>query len=103
MDETLEISRGKNAARLLEDPLFVEALEAIKARCRKKSEDSLPSQGNVREAAYWLMSATKELESHLTSFMNTGKMATVAKETREGQELQERRLTEWDGSPDGIA
>jgi hypothetical protein len=101
MDETLEISRGQAAKKLLENPLLKEALETIKQRCRDKSEASLPSQPEVREAAYWLMCAAKEFEAHLTNFLNTGKLATSAQAQREDQSNRERYLAEWDGSPDG--
>lgn len=100
MDEEQEIQRGKDAHRLLENPLLVEALEAIRSRCRQKSETSQPSQPQVREAAYWLLCATKELEAHLTSFMTTGKLASTAKDTRDEVVERERELNKWDGSAD---
>jgi hypothetical protein len=101
MDEALEISRGNEAKRLLANPLLIEALETITQRCRDKSEASLPSQPEVREAAYWLMCAAKEFEAHLTNFLNTGKLATSAQAQRADQSNRERSLSEWDGSPDG--
>lgn len=102
MDESVEISRGKNALRLLENPLLVEALEAIESRFRNKYENTLLSQHDLREEAYRMLCAVKELRQHLTSFVTTGKMATVAQEQREEIELRERKLAEWDGSPDGL-
>jgi hypothetical protein len=101
MDESVEISRGQEAKRILENPLLVEALEAVRERCRSLSERSLPSQKDVREGAYYLLAATNELERHLTSFATTGKLAAVAQDQREEQKLRERKLSEWDGSPDG--
>jgi hypothetical protein len=101
MEESLEISRGKSSHQILENPLLQEALAAIKERCRKKSENSLPSQPEVREGAYWLMCAVKELEAHLTNFVNTGKLASTAQAQRVEKEQRERELAEWDGSPDG--
>ena len=103
MNEETEITRGQEAARLLENDLLIEALAAIKDRCRTKSELSLPSQPEVREAAYWLMRAAVELETHLTTFATTGKLASIAKSEREAQELRERELNEWDGSASGTA
>lgn len=100
MDEAVEISRGKNAHNLLENPLLQEALAAIKERCRRKTEESLPSQPEVREGAYWLMCAVRELESHLTNFVNTGKLASSAQEQRIEKDTRERKIAEWDGSPD---
>jgi hypothetical protein len=101
MDESVEISRGKSSHQLLENPLLQEALAAIKERCRVKTEQSLPSQSDVREGAYWLLCAVKELESHLTNFVNTGKLASTAQAQRIDTEKRERELAEWDGSPDG--
>jgi hypothetical protein len=103
MDEDLEILRGRSAEQLLGNDLLKEALEAIKEHTRKKSEASLPSQREVREGAYWLMCAVKELETHLTSFVTTGKMASITKSEREERDLREREIAESDGSPDGRA
>jgi hypothetical protein len=103
MDEELEITRGKDSHRLLENPLLKEALEAIKSRTRKKVEDSLPSQKEVREGAYWLLCAVKELEAHLTSFVNTGKLASTAQAQRIDIAVREREIAESDGSPDGVS
>ena len=101
MDEGTEIARGNNAKRLLENTLLKEALEAVKKRCRDTAENSQPSQVDVREASYWLLCAVKELEGHLTSFVNTGKLASYAQAQRIETSVRERRLAEWDGSPDG--
>lgn len=103
MDEEQEISRGKEAHRLLENPLLKEALEAIRKRCRQVSESSQPGQTEVREASYWLLCAVRELEMHLTNFVNTGKLASTSRAQRIDSEQRERELAEWDGSPDGVS
>ena len=100
MDEELEISRGGRAKRLLEDPLLVEALEAIHERYTKAWRNTQLSQVTVREEAYRMLSAVDEFTAHLTRFVQTGKLATTAKETRVVSEDREQRLKDWDGSTD---
>jgi hypothetical protein len=101
MNEEEQIRRGKEADRLLENPLLKEAFAAIRQRYRDEIEMSKPSEGKRREWSYVLLCAVKVVEGHLTSFANTGKLASVEKSEREEQEVRERELSEWDGSPDG--
>lgn len=102
MDEDLEIFRGRSAAALLENELLNEALDAIEKKYEDGWRHSKPSGVDVREAAYLMLHVVKEFKSHLTSFVNTGKLAATAQAQRESQRTKERVLTEWDGSPDGL-
>lgn len=103
MNEDAQIRRGKEAGRLLSNPLLNEALTAIKQRYRDEFETSQPSESTRREWAYVLLCAVKVVETHLTSYANTGKLASSEKVSREEQQTRERKLAEWDGSPDGSA
>jgi hypothetical protein len=100
-NEDQEITRGNNAAALLGNPLLQEAFEAIKQRQRNAIENSQFSAAPLREAAYRMLCAVKEVETHLTTFVNTGKMAAVARAARDDAEDRERRIDAWDGSADG--
>ena len=101
MDEGVEIARGNNAHRLLENPLLKEVLESIRQRYLDDIERSDLSRPDVREEAFRMLCAVRVFKNHLTSFVNTGKLASTAQATRMEAELRERRLAEWDGSPDG--
>lgn len=101
MNEDAEITRGHQARQLLENPLLVEALEAITNRYERSWRDSALSQSVLREEAYRMLSAVEEFKVHLTRFVETGKLATIAKETREEQVKRERRVEASDGSGSG--
>ena len=101
MDEEVEISRGKDAYRLLENPLLKEVLETIRERYLDDIERSDLSRQDVREEAFRMLCAVRVIKNHLTSFVNTGKLASHAQLQRIEANARERRLSEWDGSPDG--
>jgi signal transduction protein with GAF and PtsI domain len=99
-DEEVEIHRGHNARQLLENNLLNEALEKIEMHFTSKMVDSELSQSAVREEAYRMLCAVRMFNRHLTNIIETGKMATVAQAQREELSERERKLAEWDGSPD---
>jgi len=101
MDENLEIIRANEAKRLLENSLLNEALDAIEEKFEASWKDSKLTQVTLREEAFRMLSAVKEVRAHLTNFVNTGKLASAAKEQREEAAVRERNVSEWDGSPDG--
>jgi hypothetical protein len=101
MDQEAEIARGQQAQQLLENPLLVEALEAVEARYSDAWLNSTLSQAVLREEAYRMLAAVKELRTHLTRFAETGKLAAIARDTKRETDIKERKLRAWDGSPDG--
>jgi hypothetical protein len=101
MDEDVEITRGQNAARLLENELLNEALNGIESFFEDAWKNSKLSQSNIREESYRMLCVSKDFRQHLTTFVTTGKLASVAKIEREEQEVKERNVSESDGSPDG--
>jgi hypothetical protein len=100
MDEELEIVRGHQAEALLENELLNEALDAIAHRYSSAWMNTSLSENIVREEAYRMLAATREVRMLLTSFITTGKLATTAKETRQTQEDREQDMNNWDGSAD---
>lgn len=99
--EEEEIAKGKRAHQLLENELFKEALDAIEQRFRDRIEFSKLSEQAVREESYRMLCAVKELRQHLTRFVETGKLASMAQLNREESARSENLMREWDGSPDG--
>lgn len=100
MDEEVEIARGLEAQSLLQNELLNEALDAIDTRYNSAWMNTELSQSNIREEAFRMLAATREVRSLLTRFITTGKLATTAKETRHDQDERERKLNDWDGSAD---
>jgi DNA-binding TFAR19-related protein (PDSD5 family) len=103
MDEHLEITRGNDATLLLGNSLLNEALDAIEKRYENSWKSSGLSQIKLREEAFRMLCTVEEFRKHLTNFVNTGKLASVAQTDRIDQQIRERDLAEWDGSPDGPA
>jgi hypothetical protein len=100
MDEELEIVRGQEAHQLLENELLNEALNAIEKRYNDAWMNTTLSQANLREEAYRMLAACRELRMALTSFITTGKLASTAKEARMDLEERERKVNRSDGSSD---
>ncbi len=103
MEEATEISRGKVALRLLENTLLVEAFESVEEKYKNIWLNSRPTEVDLREHAYLLLNASKELKGYLTTLINTGKMAATTQAQRTDQEQRERRVLESDGSPTGVS
>ena len=103
MDEDQELSRGRQAQSLLENPYLNEALDAIEKKYEDGWRNSNPASVDVREKAFVMLHVVKEFRMYLTNMMNTGKLANAAKEERIELSETQRKVDEWDGSPDGRA
>lgn len=72
-----EIQRGREADRLLEDPLLKEALEEIEkfhiSRWRTSGSDE--KGWTIREEAHMALMGLDLFREQLTSFVTTGKIA----------------------------
>lgn len=66
-----QMLRGDNAKRLLEEPILVEAFEAVRADLQAKIFATLPSQSAERETLYlcalMLAKVKFEIEHHVTT------------------------------------
>lgn len=102
MDEEVEVLRGNQALQLLENPLLVEALEAIEKKYEDGWRNSQPSGVDKREKAYLMLHILSEFKQYLTRLVQTGKMAATARDARAEQSEVQQRINDWDGSTDGI-
>lgn len=102
MNEEVEIVRGKKAESLLDNPLLLEALEAIEKKYEDGWRKSQPSQLDVREKAFLMLHVVGEFKQYLTRLVQTGKMAGITRDAREEESAVQKRINEWDGSTDGI-
>jgi hypothetical protein len=75
MDHEEDIRRGENARRILEDDLFVEAVETIKQQCFEAWKATSWNETDKREAIHRQFKALGEIETRLRSIMEGGKVA----------------------------
>ena len=101
MDEEVEIARGRMAGSLLGNELLVEALAAMEMKYENAWINSQLSQTEIREEAFRMLRTVREFKQHLTRMVDTGKLATTARETRLEMESRQQRHSDWDGSADG--
>ena len=97
-DPELEMLRGRQAEKLLNDPLLQEALTIIEQRYETAWKSSALSHVQVREEAYRMLATCTEFKRQLTSILTTGKMAAKAESDRQDTATKERELRDWDGS-----
>lgn len=75
-----ELSRGEQARRLMDSPLLREAIDTIRASLHGKFEASGVADREAREEIFRLLKVTGEFERHLSSVMETGKLAEKQRE-----------------------
>jgi hypothetical protein len=75
--------KGVRAQTLMDDPLFQEALAAVRDRHRRTWERSAPEDREIREQAYQALAAVSELERELRIVLGSGRLAANQLE-REG-------------------
>jgi hypothetical protein len=69
------IARGKRAAEILDDPLVVEALDALDAFVIDGFRGSKLGERDEREALYHLNVAIADFRAHFRSLVSDGTMA----------------------------
>lgn len=70
-----EIVRGVKAQQLLAEPLLVEAFEVLKREILEKWQSSPARDEAGREKLFLMLKATERVERHLTSVVETGRIA----------------------------
>ena len=86
-----EVSKGTDAGRLLDDPIFNETFDFLKNTYRAAWEQTSIEDSQRRENL-WLMYKTADtLKSHIQSYVNTGKLAKKQIEEING----ERKNSIW--------
>ena len=71
-----EIQRGQQAKRILEDPIYIEALQKVSAELRQEWLNSPIRDTEGRERIYMMKKMLNVLHVQLQSVMETGKLAT---------------------------
>jgi len=76
MDKEKEIQRGHEAKRILEDPIFVEAIQKVSAELDHEWLNSPIRDTEGREKIYMMKRMLNVLHVQLQSVMETGKLAS---------------------------
>jgi hypothetical protein len=79
-----ELQRGENARRILDDPLFVEAIATIREEINHQWQKSPARDTDGRERLYLSRKMLDKIEGHLQSVMASGRLAqaTLAERLR---------------------
>jgi ribosomal protein S15P/S13E len=72
----LEVQRGNDAMRILEEPLLVEAFNVIKQRYMDEWEKSPARDIEGREKLWLMLKQLENVRNHLKTAMETGKLAS---------------------------
>jgi hypothetical protein len=80
-----QVLRGDNARRLLEEPLLVEAFEAVHDDLQAKMFNTLPSQSAERETLYLCALMLKRVRAEIEHHVTTGNMAKATLAERAGR------------------
>jgi len=76
MDKEKEIQRGQQAKRILEDPIYVEALQKVSQELDQEWINSPIRDTEGREKIYMMRKMLNVLLVQLQSVMETGKLAS---------------------------
>ena len=76
MDKEKEIQRGQQAKRILEDPIYIEALQKVSAELRQEWLNSPIRDTEGREKIYMMEKMLNVLLVQLRSVLETGKLAS---------------------------
>ena len=76
MDKEKEIQRGQQAKRILEDPIYIEALQKVSAELDLEWINSPIRDTEGREKIYMMRKMLNVLLVQLQSVMETGKLAS---------------------------
>ena len=76
MDKEKEIQRGQQAKRILEDPIFVEAIQKIRQDLELQWLNSDIKDSEQRENIFLMRRMTEVVVMQLQSVLETGKLAT---------------------------
>jgi hypothetical protein len=76
MDKEKEIQRGQQAKRILEDPIYVEALQKVSQELDQEWINSPIRDTEGREKIYMMRKMLGVLHVQIQSVMETGKLAT---------------------------
>lgn len=84
-----EIHRGEQAARLLNEPLMVEAFATIRQELNDQWQNSPARDVEGREKLWLSQKLLSRVEGHLRNVLETGQIAQATLAQRVGQKLRQ--------------
>jgi hypothetical protein len=72
-----EVERGERARAVLENPLFVEAFEAVEQDLMTQWKTNAALNQDGRERVFLMVTLLGQLKQNLTQHLTTGKMARI--------------------------
>ena len=84
-DPDIDIARGHNAARLLNDPLVAEAFDLIRAEYIAAWENAPARDTEGRERIWAHLQALGKVKAHLSTVVATGKMTEKQRDDMVGK------------------
>jgi hypothetical protein len=79
-----EVQRGHQAQAILDDPLYQEAFDAVRKEITRQWQNSPARDAEGREKLWLSSKLLDRLEAHLTSVMESGKLAKATLAQRAG-------------------
>lgn len=73
-----QVTRGRTAAAFLEDPVFRDAVEAVRKRTVEQWQSTQPTDVQAREGCHALMRALDSVLGEINKVVNDGKVAQNA-------------------------
>lgn len=70
-----EVTRGREAELLLQNPLFAEAFDVLEREIEEKWKESPSRDVDGREKLYLMLKMTQRVRAHLKSLVASGKLA----------------------------
>lgn len=89
-DTAEQIARGQRAAQILEDPVFLEIMEAVETTIFAKWGATKIDQKDERDWLYMQGVAQKSLRQGLRAYAETGKMLLMSLEQMNAAEARSR-------------
>lgn len=80
-----EIQRGQKAAQLLAEPLLAEAFATFANEVQERWSKSPARDVEGREKLYLMLKASERVQAHLSSLIESGKMAEATLKMRVAQ------------------
>lgn len=96
--EASALARGEQARQLLENPLLIEAFEAIRNGLRHRWETSAPDDEAVRDECWRMLRVVGKVEAVLRSTVTTGTLTARERAQREAAAERERAIRHDDGT-----
>jgi hypothetical protein len=88
--EQKEIDRGVRASQIMDEGLVPEAFALMRHNIFNQFEASKAGDAEGREQLWYQLNAVKQVEKHMRTTIETGKMAEKSRQVRRKQEAKKQ-------------